>query len=92
MGKRLLASPSHPRQCVPPTVEALVLCAAVQRSLSFRVGTRFVPHHVICPILLTHQSKRQDSLQGIVTRCTYYERYTTDEALQKAAESYGGLT
>ena len=36
-------SPSHPRQGVPTTVEALVLCAAVQRSLSFRVGTRFVP-------------------------------------------------
>ena len=36
-------SPSHPRKGVPTTVEALVLCAAVQRSLSFRVGTRFVP-------------------------------------------------
>lgn len=32
------------------------------------------------------------SSQGIVTRCTYYERFTTKEALQKAAESYGGLT
>ena len=36
MGKHLLASPPHPRQGVPTTVEALVLCAAVQRSLSFR--------------------------------------------------------
>ncbi len=32
------------------------------------------------------------SSQGIVTRCTYYERFTTEEAKQKAAESYGGLT
>ena len=32
------------------------------------------------------------SPQGIVTRCTYYQQYTTDEALQAAAKSYGGLT
>lgn len=31
------------------------------------------------------------SPQGIVTRCTYYERFTTEEALQAAAKSYGGL-
>lgn len=32
------------------------------------------------------------SPQGIVTRCTYYQQFTTKEALQKAAKSYGGLT
>ena len=32
------------------------------------------------------------SRQRVVTRCTYYERYTTEEALQAAAKSYGGLT
>ena len=32
------------------------------------------------------------SPQGIVTRCSYYEQFTTDEALQEAAKSYGGLT
>lgn len=32
------------------------------------------------------------SHQRVVTRCTYYERYTTEEALQAAAKSYGGLT
>ena len=32
------------------------------------------------------------STQAIVTRCTYYQRFTTDEALQTAAKSYGGLT
>lgn len=26
------------------------------------------------------------------TRCTYYEQYTTEEALQAAAKSYKGLT
>ena len=32
------------------------------------------------------------SPQTIVTRCTLYQQYTTDEALQVAAKSYGGLT
>ena len=32
------------------------------------------------------------SRQRVVTNCTYYERYTTEEALQAAAKSYGGLT
>lgn len=32
------------------------------------------------------------SPQIIVTRCTLYEQYATDEALQSAAKSYGGLT
>lgn len=32
------------------------------------------------------------SHQRVVTRCTYFERYTTEEALQAAAKSYGGLT
>ena len=32
------------------------------------------------------------SHQRVVTRSSYYERYTTEEALQAAAKSYGGLT
>ena len=32
------------------------------------------------------------STQNIVTNCNYYEQFTTDEALQAAAKSYGGLT
>lgn len=32
------------------------------------------------------------SPQGIVTRCTLYQQYTTEEALEAAADSYGGLT
>ena len=32
------------------------------------------------------------SHQRIVTNCTYYERFTTEGALQAAAESYRGLT
>ena len=32
------------------------------------------------------------SPETIVTRCTLYEQYMTDEALQKAVKSYGGLT
>lgn len=32
------------------------------------------------------------STQSLVTHCRLYEQYTTEEALQQAAESYGGLT
>ena len=32
------------------------------------------------------------SHQRVVTNCTYYEKYTTEEALLVAAKSYGGLT
>ena len=32
------------------------------------------------------------SPQTIVTRCTLYQKYTTKEALESAAKSYGGLT
>jgi hypothetical protein len=32
------------------------------------------------------------SSQTIVTRCTLYEQYTTEDALEAAAKSYGGLT
>ena len=32
------------------------------------------------------------SRQHVVTICTYYVQYTTEEALQAAAKSYGGLT
>lgn len=32
------------------------------------------------------------SPQSIVTRCTLYQQFTTEEALETAADSYGGLT
>ena len=32
------------------------------------------------------------SPQTIQTRCTLYQQYMTDEALQRAAKSYGGIT
>ena len=32
------------------------------------------------------------SPQTIITRCTLYQQYTTEEALQEAAKTYGGLT
>jgi hypothetical protein len=32
------------------------------------------------------------SPQTIITRCTLYQQYSTEEALQTAAKSYGGLT
>ena len=31
------------------------------------------------------------STQTIVTRCKYYERYTSEEAMEAAVKSYGGL-
>ncbi len=41
---------------------------------------------------LVHVRKERCSTQTAVTRCTYYKQFTTEEALQKAAASYGGLT
>lgn len=41
---------------------------------------------------LIHVRGESCSTQTAVTRCTYYKQFTTEEALQKAAASYGGLT
>ena len=41
---------------------------------------------------LVHVRGEHCSTQTAVTRCTYYKRFTTEEALQEAAKSYGGLT
>lgn len=41
---------------------------------------------------LVHVSGKRCSPQQIVTQSTYYQQYTTEEALQRAAKSYGGLT
>lgn len=41
---------------------------------------------------LVHVRKESCSSQTAVTRCTYYRQFTTEEALQTAAQSYGGLT
>jgi hypothetical protein len=40
---------------------------------------------------LVRVQEKNCSPQGIVTRCKVYERYTTEEALEEAAKSYGGL-
>ena len=41
---------------------------------------------------LVHLRGNKCSSQQVVTRCTYYRRFTTEEALKAAAKSYGGLT
>lgn len=41
---------------------------------------------------LVHVRKESCSSQTVVTHCTYYQQFTTEEALQEAAQSYGGLT
>lgn len=41
---------------------------------------------------LVHIRGTRCSSQQVVTRCTYYQPFTTEEALQAAAASYGGLT
>ena len=41
---------------------------------------------------LIHMRKERCSTQTVVTHCTYYKQFTTEEALQEAAASYGGLT
>ena len=40
----------------------------------------------------SRQSAPRCSSQQAITRCTYYQSFTTEEALFTAAESYGGLT
>lgn len=40
---------------------------------------------------LVHVIKERCSTQGLVTRCTYYEQFTTEEAMQNAAKTYGGI-
>lgn len=41
---------------------------------------------------LVHEIDGHVAQQRVVTRCGYYERFTTEEALQEAAKSYKGLT
>ncbi len=41
---------------------------------------------------LVHTRGESSSSQGVLTRSTLYEQYMTEEALLRAAESYGGLT
>ena len=41
---------------------------------------------------LVHVHGDRCSTQTAITRCTYYKQFTTEEALQEAAASYGGLT
>lgn len=41
---------------------------------------------------LVHVHGERCSTQTAVTHCTYHKRFTTEEAMQAAAASYGGLT
>ena len=50
--------------------------------------------HALATTATTYHINKQHSNMARAkgTRCTYYERFTTEEALQAAADSYGGLT
>lgn len=41
---------------------------------------------------LVHEVEGHVAQQRVVTKCRYYEQFTTEEALQEAAKSYKGLT
>ncbi len=41
---------------------------------------------------LVHVKDGHASTQEVITNCIYYERFTTEEAIQASAKSYGGLT
>ncbi len=41
---------------------------------------------------LVRTSDERCSPQTLVTRCEYYQQYTTDEALEAAVKTYGGIT
>lgn len=45
----------------------------------------------MCGWALVRVNGDRCSSQTAVTRCTYYQQFTTEEALQEALESYGGL-
>lgn len=54
------------------------------------IGNEFADDMAGWAVVHIHGTKC--SSQQVVTRCTYYESFTTDEALLAAAATYGGLT
>jgi hypothetical protein len=42
-------------------------------------------------VVLYSDKEQKASTQQVLTTCRLYEQYTTDEALQRAAESYGNV-
>lgn len=42
-------------------------------------------------VVLFGEKEQSASTQKVLTTCRLYEQYTTDEALQRAAESYGNV-
>ena len=61
-------------------------------ALTALVGLQLGAQNVSVSKALVRVSDDRCSPQTIVTRCTLYQQYTTKEALQVAAKSYGGLT
>lgn len=86
------------RQCVEggrPTVRVRSEAVGVEEMVEVDgrlalVDERFAD--AMCGWALVRSRGAQCSSQAVVSRCTYYERFTTEEALQAAAASYGGLT
>lgn len=78
-----------------PTIEVNVEevnaadCAEVDGCLAL-TGARFAD--TMAGWALVRVAEDRCSTQSVVTKCNYYERFTTDEALNAAAETYGGLT
>lgn len=42
-------------------------------------------------VVLYSDKEQRASTQQVLTTCRLYEQYSTDEALQRAAESYGNV-
>lgn len=70
--------------------------SSIQKSIQRSSGSVAIVGEIFAdPMLGFALIRIQDghvSSQHVVTNCTYYERYTTEEALQAAANSYDGLT
>ena len=64
-------------------------CQVKSTWLFLSVISLFFSFSIIALVLVNGE---RCSPQTIVTRCTLYQQFTTDEALQEAAKSYKGLT
>ena len=86
------------RQCVDNKRPSVLVSAIELKASDFQtvdghlalIGNEFADD--MAGWAVVHIQGAKCSSQQVVTRCTYYESFTTEEALLAAAATYGGLT
>lgn len=80
-----------------PEPEVEIRCHEVRRSEMLNVdgqvalvGEEFADE--MCGWALVRVNGDRCTTQQVVTRCSYYQHFTTEEAMREVAKSYGGLT